>query len=225
MNTKRLNRPNQRNIIIWGAGGHALVVADIIRKWRKWKIRGFVDDLNSQRQGLRFCSSRILKPDALDGLLNRHRICDVVIAIGGCESRLRLAEVAQAKGFHLATLIHPSTVIAPDVEIGVGTVVVAGAVINPASVIGDNVIVNTHASVDHGCTIEDGAHICPGVRLGGGVTIGRATWVGIGSTVIENIRIGSRCLVGAASLVLRDLPDGVVAYGTPAQVIRKNVTA
>jgi acetyltransferase EpsM len=53
------------------------------------------------------------------------------------------------------------------------------------------------------------------------VRVCRGAWVGIGSSVIDGVRIGAGSTVGAGSVVVRDVPDGVLAYGVPAKVIRK----
>jgi acetyltransferase-like isoleucine patch superfamily enzyme len=47
------------------------------------------------------------------------------------------------------------------------------------------------------------------------------SWIGIGAVVIEGVRIGEGSVVGAGAVVLRDIPEGVVAYGTPARAVRK----
>jgi acetyltransferase-like isoleucine patch superfamily enzyme len=44
--------------------------------------------------------------------------------------------------------------------------------------------------------------------------------VNIGATVIDRIHIGDNSVVGASALVTRDLPDNVVAFGTPANIVR-----
>jgi acetyltransferase-like isoleucine patch superfamily enzyme len=54
-------------------------------------------------------------------------------------------------------------------------------------------------------------------------TVERGSWVGVGSVVREGVHIGSDVMIGAGSVVLHDIPDGVLAYGVPAAVIRKRV--
>jgi acetyltransferase-like isoleucine patch superfamily enzyme len=54
----------------------------------------------------------------------------------------------------------------------------------------------------------------------GPVSIGSGSWLGAGVTVLDGVCIGKGCIVGAGSLVTKDLPDNVVAAGVPAQVIR-----
>jgi maltose O-acetyltransferase len=52
------------------------------------------------------------------------------------------------------------------------------------------------------------------------VTIGSDVWVGGGAVILPGVRIGSRSVVGAGSVVTRDVPEGVFAAGNPCRVIR-----
>jgi len=207
-------------LVIWGASGHALVVADIIRSRGEYEIVGFLDDVNPERHGTEFCGAPVLGGQEQLDVLKRMGVNHLIFGFGDCEARLRLSELVRAKEFCLATAIHPHAIVATDVPVGRGTVVAAGAVVNPGSRIGENVIINTCASIDHECVIEEGVHICPGVHLGGRVIVGRGAWIGIGATIKDRVRIGARSLIGAGSLVLNDIPDDVVAYGVPAKVMK-----
>jgi maltose O-acetyltransferase len=53
------------------------------------------------------------------------------------------------------------------------------------------------------------------------VEIGCDVWVGGGAIVLPGVRIGSRAVIGAGSVVTRDIPDGVFAAGNPCRVIRE----
>lgn len=200
-------------IIIWGASGHALVVADIVRLSGTYEIVAFVDDVDPSRQNTSFQGAPIIGREQL----STSGVEYLIVGIGDCATRMKLAEVAHEKGFTLATAIHPRAVVAGDVEIGPGTVVMAGAVINPGCHIGANVIVNTSASVDHESVIADGAHIGPGVNLGGKVRVGRGSWIGIGAKVKDGVTVGAGSIVGAGAVVLRDVADETVVFGVPAK--------
>lgn len=209
------------SLVIWGASGHALVVADIVRLCGEYEIVGFLDDVSLDRQGTKFCGAMLLGgQEQLDKLLQKG-VKKIIFAFGNGEARLRLSQLARQKGFELVTAIHPRAIIANDTIIGSGSVIVAGAVINPGAKLGENVIVNTCASVDHECVVEDGVHICPGVHLGGRVSVGRASWIGIGTTVKDRVTIGAGTLIGAGSVVVDDIQENVVAYGVPARVVRR----
>jgi UDP-N-acetylbacillosamine N-acetyltransferase len=207
-------------LVIWGAGGHARVVADIVRLRGEFEIVGFLDDVHPERRNTEFCGSLILGGYEQLDLLAKSGVTNLLFGFGDCAARIRLTDVAQASGFSFANAVHPRATIASDVHIGPGTIVAAGAVINPAARIGMHVIVNTCASIDHECVVADGAHISPGVHLAGNVMVGQAAWVGIGATIIERVRIGASALIGAGAVVTHDIPDGVIAYGVPAKIVK-----
>lgn len=209
-----------KKIIIWGASGHALVVADIIRLRNKYQIIGFLDNINLHLKDTQFAKSTILGGEEQLEQLKSEDINNIIIAIGDCAARLKISNFVEQEGFNLVTAIHPSAIIASDVTIGGGSVICASAVINPGAKIGKNVIINTSATIDHECIIENGVHIGPGVHLGGRTTIKEGTWVGIGAIVNDRILIGSNSIIGAGAVVLKDIPDRVVAYGIPAKIIR-----
>lgn len=53
------------------------------------------------------------------------------------------------------------------------------------------------------------------------VRIGRNCWIGAGAIILPGITIGDNVVVGAGSVVTRDLPDSVVAVGNPCRVLRE----
>jgi UDP-N-acetylbacillosamine N-acetyltransferase len=207
-------------LVIWGASGHALTVADIVRLEGKFEIVGFLDDISPHRRGEAFCGSTVIGGREQLSELKEQGIHHILFGFGNCQARLKLTDWIRQQGFQFGTAIHPRSVVAADVQIGEGTIIAAGAVINPATRIGDNVIINTCASVDHECLVENGSHISPGAILGGGVTVGLGAWIGIGARVKDHIRIGAGSIIGLGAAVVDDIPENVVAYGVPAKVAR-----
>jgi len=57
-------------------------------------------------------------------------------------------------------------------------------------------------------------------RSSKGITLGDDVWLGTGAKVLDGVSVGSRVVVGANAVVNQDLPDGVVAAGIPAKVLR-----
>jgi acetyltransferase EpsM len=207
-------------LLIWGASGHAKVVADIVRRAGVFEVAGYLDDINPHPPDATFLGAPLYTSVTALAAVRSMGVDHLILGIGNCEERLRLAPVAREHGFSLATAVHPCAVVAEDVRMGAGTVVMGGAVINPGAVLGENVIVNTGAVVDHDCIVEDGAHICPGTRLAGDVTVGRGAWIGIGATVIEKVRIGAGALVGGGAVVIRDVPENARVAGVPARILK-----
>jgi maltose O-acetyltransferase len=57
-------------------------------------------------------------------------------------------------------------------------------------------------------------------EFGKPVEIGSDVWVGGGAIILPGVRIGARAVIGAGSVVTRDIPDNVFAAGNPCRVIR-----
>ena len=53
------------------------------------------------------------------------------------------------------------------------------------------------------------------------IDIGSDVWVGGGALILAGVRIGSKAVIGAGSVVTRDIPDGVFAAGNPCRVLRQ----
>src|SRR5215212_146225 len=53
------------------------------------------------------------------------------------------------------------------------------------------------------------------------IEIGADVWVGGGALILPGVRVGSRAVIGAGSVVTRDVPEGVFAAGNPCRVVRE----
>lgn len=199
-----------KEIYIYGAGGHAKVVAAAARLCG-YKIMGFWED-STARVGEPFFGSNIVAfEDVPEGAL-------IFIAFGNNKIRLQKG-VDLASGFVFPSIFHPSAQIAEGVEIGCGCYFGANSNVDPNCKIGDFCIVNNNANVSHDSILADGCHVCGGVNMAGRTQIGICTLIGVGSCIIENCTVGNNTIVGAGSTVIHDIPSDVTAVGSPARVI------
>jgi sugar O-acyltransferase (sialic acid O-acetyltransferase NeuD family) len=208
-------------VIVLGCSGHARVVVDAIEANASYHVVGFLDSF--KRPGVAFGDYTIVgTEDDLPNLWNDGFCNAVVLGIGDNWTRAQMAMRVQqlVPDVAFATVIHPSAQIAENVVIGDGTVIMAGVVVNTGTHIGRGCILNTRASFDHECTAGDFVSLGPGCVTGGGVEIGTCSAICIGAIVSHGIRVGKHSVIGASATVLSDIPDNVVAYGTPARVIR-----
>ncbi|TAH67247.1 MAG: acetyltransferase [Anaerolineaceae bacterium] len=199
-------------LLIIGASGHGKVVADIAIKMNKWQSIAFLDDDETLKQ-----SMGLEVIGKTSDVLKYIDEADFFVAIGNNTTRMRIQEELESNGLELVILIHPSSVIGTEVNIGSGSVVMAGVVINSSTVIGKGCIINTSSSVDHDNVIEDYVHISPGANLAGTVTVGRGSWLGIGSTISNNIKICNDCIIGAGAVVVKDITEPGTYVGVPVR--------
>ncbi len=105
--------------------------------------------------------------------------------------------------------------------------------------LGERVYFNFNCVVLDVCRVQIGAFtlLAPGVQiytathpldaglrrsreLGKPVSIGGDVWIGGGAIILPGVRIGDRAVIGAGSVVTRDIPAGALAVGNPCRVIR-----
>lgn len=207
-----------KNLLVFGASGHAKVIIDLVEKHGLFSVRLLVDD-NPDLRGKMVCGYEIFCSRE-DLLVKKDLLIDnpSIVAIGNNQIRTDIALWIQTHGGRLCeAVLHPSSQVARGVLIGEGSVVMAGTVINSDSQVGENVIVNTGAIVDHDCMVGNGVHVAPGVTLCGGISIGDKSLIGAGAIVLPNLRIGKNVTIGAGSLVRDNVPDGLTLVGTPAR--------
>lgn len=75
-------------------------------------------------------------------------------------------------------------------------------------------------SYDHGFAPDKTIREQP-LETKGGIIIGDHTWLGVGVTILSGVHIGKGAVIGAGSIVTHDIPDGAIAVGRPARVIKK----
>ena len=197
---------NKRLVIILGAGGHAKVIANaLIQSGRN--VMGLVAP-DEEEGTVKFGIKVLGNDDSLDSYSNSEILLANGIGVLPGESlRWDLSHKMRAKGFEFVNVIHPSAIVASDVVFEEGVQVIAGAIIQPSVYIGRDTIINTASRVDHDCQIRENCHLSPGVTLSGGIKVGEGSHLGTGTIVIQNISIGSNCVIAAGSVIYKDLKD------------------
>lgn len=207
---------DKKDIVIIGYSGHAYVVIDALIELN-WPIKYYaeinktrINPFNLQYQG----NEQSPEFNGWDLSLS------YVLGIGDNRIRESIGSNILERSKDLLTIIHPFSNISKKTEVGKGVLISKGALVNPLVSIHDFVILNTGCIIEHECTIEQAAHIAPGAVLAGNVYVGKRSFVGANAVVKQGVRIGDDVVIGAGSVILKDIPDGSIFVGNPAHVIK-----
>ena len=87
--------------------------------------------------------------------------------------------------------------------------------------IGDNAFIGPNVSIFTACHPLDAQSRSHNIQWARPVTIGHNVWIGGCSTLLPGVTIGDNCVIGAGSVVTRDVAPGTLVAGNPARVIRR----
>jgi len=194
---------------LYGAGGHAKVIIEILEK-KGVKVHGLFDDNYHVKNLLDYeVRSTPSYGDTIDE--------EVIVSIG---TNLIRRDIVEKYRFNYGKAIHQNAEISTRSTIGEGSVVMGNVIINSSVKIGKHTIINTAASIGHDCIVEDFVHISPQATLCGEVTVGEGSHVGAGAIIIPCVKVGKWATVGAGSVIIRDVPDFATVVGNPGRVIK-----
>tara|TARA_Y100000385_G_C12790372_1_gene507365 strand:+ start:47 stop:643 length:597 start_codon:yes stop_codon:yes gene_type:complete len=196
-----------KKIQLYGAGGHAYSIIELVRSLKVYLPVQVVDDNPKLASiiGVPVLSSKDILPDI-----------PMIISVG---NNIIRKQISEKNNLEFPSFIHDSVVLYPSSKIGVGSVVFPNCVIDADVSLGDFCIVNNNATVSHNVFVESFVHISIQASVAGGVSIGEGSLIGAGSVILPNIKIGKWATIGAGAIVTKDVPDHAVVYGNPARII------
>ena len=209
----------ERPLLILGTRTFAEEVADLATAIPGLHVAGFVENMDQDRCSQPLHGRPVFWIDDIDHLIPTHRaVCALSTTFRG-----RYVQQAEGKGLAFTTLIHPCAVVSSQTQIGIGSIIGAGSVIGAYSHLGAHVIVNRGALIGHHTAIGPFCSIQPGANVAGACTIAEAVYIGMGSIIIDHVRVGAHSVVGAGAVVTKDVPERVQVVGLPARIVKENI--
>ncbi|MDR1165840.1 MAG: NeuD/PglB/VioB family sugar acetyltransferase [Deltaproteobacteria bacterium] len=207
-------------LIILGAVGTCIDVAEAALATGKYELLGFLDDA---------FSVGTLTPIGLQILgnlkdINKFDNVNFINVIGGPTTfrhKPALTTGLQIENNKFISVIHPSSLISKTASIGAGSWILGHCDIGASVEIGNHVGMLQQCVVGHDSILDAFVTLSAGVKISGRVKIGFGTYIGAGSIIRQDIVIGSDCLIGAGSVVVSNIPPHSICYGVPAKVHRQ----
>ena len=222
-----MNNPKKKVFILWGATGQSKVLHEILTLYGI-QLKMLFDNnkkVDSPIQGIKILHQEEGLQRFVDSLLQRGlnpSSFGCAAAIGGHRGRDRalVIKMMMKYGFYPENLIHPSSMISNGAHLGKYLQILTGSIVGPDVIIGDHVIINSASVICHGCRIEEMSHIGPAASLAGDVRGGANVFIGTNATILPRLKMGAGSIIGAGSVVIRDVPAGAVVAGNPAKILR-----
>jgi acetyltransferase EpsM len=214
----------KKKIIIFGAGGHAGVVTSEIKKINKYEVEGyFVKNIQDKN------INKNLRKKVLEFDLNKinkvlKKNFSLFVAIG--DNLLRKKIVEEINNYKpnviWENIISIDSTVDPTVKFGFGNLIMPGCIINAFTEIKNHCLINTGAVIEHENFLNNYSSVGPRAVTAGKVNIGQLSHIGMGSSVLEDIKIGKNVIIGANSLVSKNIQTEGTYYGSPAKFVRNN---
>lgn len=210
-----------KEIVILGAGdfGKEVVwlIEEINKKTLTYIILGYLDD-DEEKIGKNFNGYECLGSISHLTEMNQNRHCCAVIANQDADIRKKFVDTFPEFD-DWETLIHPSVNISDTSTVGKGCIICACGNVSCNTVVGDFCLFNISVTMGHDCVIGNYVSIMSGSCISGHVTIEDGAYLATNSTVIPGMKVGNHAKVGAGSVVIRNVKDGVTVMGVPAKKI------
>ena len=208
----------QTQLIILGAGRQGRNILEVCFDL-EIPVAGFLDD--TKQVGHDVNGVRVL------GELDKWRELasesdyQFIVGIGWNKARSEISAQIESGGGTLATVIHPSCQISRFASIGAGVFINAFSRVMANAKVQRYCLIEGHSSLGADTVVGEGVGAGPGVILTGGAKVGAGTFLGSGSVILGGARVGIESIIGANATVISDIPDRVLAVGSPAIVTKR----
>jgi len=209
---------DMNNIVIIGASGFGREVAWLIENSDNWNVIGFVDD-NKDLENKSVNDYPVL--GTIDFLLNVNEKTNAVVAIGNPQIRKKIVERLQSNtNISFPNIVDKDVIIDKTVMLGFGNIICKGNILTTNIEIGNFNHINLNCTVGHDVQFNDYITVYPGVNISGNVIINDCVEVGTGTKIIQGKKIVKETVIGAGSVVVKDIIENGTYIGIPAKQMK-----
>ncbi len=207
------------DIYIIGASGFGREVAWLIEELDEFNVVGFIDD-NKKIQNTTINDIPVL--GGVPFLNEKREEINVVIAIGNPSVRKKIYDqLKNNKNIKFPNIIAKDVRISNTNNIGFGNIICTQSVLTVNITLGNFNHINLDCTVGHDVIIHDFVTVYPSVNISGNVEIGNCSELGTGTKIIQGKTIIENVIVGAGSVVIKDIKTSGTYVGSPVRMVIK----
>lgn len=209
-------------MLIVGAKGFSKEILDtLIKNQEETKDLVFYDDVNHYDHPFMFDKYPILNTFELAQKYLNQIDNKFTIGIGNPYLRKKIFDKFTLIGGELVSTVSKDSKIGTfETNIGTGCNILHGVIISNSSTIGMGCILYFNSILTHDCVLGDFVEVSPSVNILGRSKIDSYTQIGSNTTILPDLEIGKNVIIGAGSVVTKNIPDNKLVYGNPAKIIK-----
>jgi sugar O-acyltransferase (sialic acid O-acetyltransferase NeuD family) len=206
-------------LMILGAGGFGRELCGWLRSIQpaqsRWELAGFLDAdpraLDDTGMDLPILGDPATFVPAAGDLL--------ACGIGNPQLKRRLVTGLEQRGAAFLTVVHSSVIVGPACQLGRGCVLCPQVVVTTNVRLGDFVTLNVASTIGHDATVGSWSTINGHADVTGKCTLAQFVFLGSHAVVVPGKAVGQNSVVGAGSVVVRNVPPGCTVFGSPARTV------
>lgn len=211
-----------KKLAIIGSGDLGQLIAHHCKNDHAFDVIGFYDDWKAK--GTFTENGKVL--GTVDELINdfKNKVFDeVLIAVGykHFQGKKKLFDHLIEKEIPMGTFIHSSCYVDSSCQIGKGCILLPRCTLDMGVILEENILLNTGCTIAHDTNVGKHSFLAPANQLAGFIKTGECCFLGIGTTIIDNIQLTDFVQTGAGTVVTKNLMEPGLYVGVPARKINK----
>lgn len=205
----------RKKLVVFGNTNYAEMVCDYFTDYSDYDVVAFTVD-SAYVSSDQFYGRPLVDFTDIEKVYSPNDY-DMFVAVGSAQLnhlRERICNQAKAKGYRLATFVHPNAYVARDVSIGENCILMECCRVLTRTKICDNVIIWPTGFVSHNCIVGNNCYIVGSVN--GFVDVGDNCFLGAGAMIADGVHIAKDNFIAMGAVVRKDTEQDSLYDGYPA---------